>query len=71
MLLKMLKDTDYVIQECNQIIAHIGTIDVVAPLTDETIQTYGEYRVTNIYPRSDNVYGVMFEIELPHLTMAD
>ena len=42
MLLKMLKDTDYVIQECNQIIAHIGTIDVVAPLTDEStgLQTF-------------------------------
>ena len=71
MLLKMLNDTDYVIQECNQIIAHIGTTAVVAPLTDNTVRTYGEYMVTNIYPRSDNVYGVMFEIELPHLMMAD
>ena len=71
MLLKMLNDTDYVIQECNQIIAHIGTTAVVAPLTDNTVRTDGEYRVTNIYPRSDSVYGVMFEIELPHLMMAD
>lgn len=71
MLLKALNDTDYVVQECNQIIAHIGSHTVTAPLTDNTISIYGEYKVTNIYPRTDNVYGVLFEIEFPHLMMAD
>jgi len=71
MLLKMLSGCDYAIQECNQIIAYIGNKAVIAPVSEKTIRIYGEYKVVNIYPRNDNVYGVMFEIELPHLMMAD
>ena len=65
----MLNGCDYAIQECNQIVSYIGSVTVTAPVSEETIRLYGEYKVVNIYPRNDNVYGVMFEIELPHLTI--
>lgn len=71
MLLKMLCTCDYVLQECNQMIAYIGDMSFTAPMTNETLCIYGEYKVVNIYPRTDGVYGVIFEVEPPHLMMAD
>lgn len=66
MLLKMLAETDFVIQECNQIYFYDDRFSITRELTDDAVRVYGECKVSNIYPRTDGVYGVVFEIESPN-----
>lgn len=63
MLLKTLADCEYVVQESNQIVKFIGDYTLIQPLNDNTFNVYGNNKVVNVYPRTDGVYGVMFELE--------